>query len=81
MSKSLSTLIVIILPKPSLIESNAGKAKDKKKMQPIKVKIMNLMGPLKSLGPPGKYPLFPPFSVGLLVPGAQVMQGPWIGFL
>ena len=69
----LSTLTVkallIILPKRSLIESRQcnGKWKKKKQREDAAQKIFygknhetkSLMGPLKSLGTPRKYPLFP----------------------
>ena len=39
-----------------------GKRKIKKQCDDVKVKIMKIKRPLKSLGGLGKYPLFPPLS-------------------
>jgi len=69
--------LLITLPKRSLIESRQCNGKRKKrnsvKMQHKKVakshENKSLMVPPKSLGAPGKYPLFPhpSLSVGLLL--------------
>ena len=60
-------VLLIILPKIFLIESRQcnGKRKEKKQRKDAAEKgkshkIKSLMGPLKSLGAPGKYPLFSP---------------------
>ena len=74
MCQSVSTLtmktLLIIIPEHSLIESQqcweSERFGNSVKMQPIKSKnheSKSLMGPLKCLGAPGKYPLFHPPSV------------------
>ena len=56
---------------------NAGKVKDAETAYKSKnYESKSLMGPLKSLGAPGKYPLFhpPPPSVGLSITRIQKLN-------
>ena len=73
-SKCLSTLTVkallIILPKRSLIEPRQCNGKEKKKKQhedAVNLQAHGVPFLETSLRTPGKYSLFPPVSVGLIV--------------